>query len=327
LNTKIAKQRKDGKRRQLSSLFAFFAIFCLIPVAQSRPLCCPSPDMIRGSAFALAALTFCAALLPATAKSAKHNGIYFETKGKGPPVILVHGGQMDRRMWDFQFDLLSRDYHVIRYDIRGFGKSDVPTRPYSYADDQKSLMKHLGLEKASVVGLSLGAAIATDFAIAYPDSVQALVLVCPGLGGFKFDDKANDLRAITDAAREENFDKVAELWLQNPYMSVAMEHPDLRPKLRALSGDNAHCWLNNPLLIRRLTPPAAERLREIRAPTLVIDGARDVSDIHKIVAKLTADIPGAQKQVLNDCGHIAPMENPEAFNKLLLPFLAKNGTH
>ena len=284
----------------------------------------PYTEMIRSFVFGIAAITFSVQLCPATAKSGKHNGIYFEAKGKGPAVILVHGGQMDRRMWDFQFDRLAQEYHVIRYDIRGFGKSDAPTRPYSYADDQKALMKHLKVLKAAIVGLSLGAAIATDFAIVYPDSVNALVLVCPGLGGFKFDDKANDLRPILDAARDENFDKVAELWLQNPYMSVAMEHPALRPRLRALSRDNARCWLNNPLLIRRLTPPAAERLREIRAPTLLIDGARDVSDIHEIVAKLAADIPDAQQQVLKDCGHIVPMENPEAFNQLLFGFLRKH---
>jgi len=277
--------------------------------------------MIRCSLLTIVSLAFWATFSPANAKSGKHNGIYFETKGKGPAVILVHGGQMDRRMWDFQFDLLAKDYHVIRYDIRGFGKSDVPTRPYSYADDQKSLLKHRGLQKASIVGLSLGAAIATDFAIVYPDSVQALVLVCPGLGGFKFEDKANDLRAIGDAAREENYDKVTELWLQNPFMSVAMERPGIRARLTALSRDNAHCWLNNPLLLRRMTPTATERLKEIRAPTLVIDGGRDVSDIHKIVAKLSAEISGAKQQVLKDCGHIAPMENPEAFNKLLLEFL------
>jgi len=279
--------------------------------------------MIRRSLIAIASIILCA-FFSASAKSGKHRGIYFETKGKGPAVILVHGGQMDRRMWDFQFDLLAKDYYAIRYDLRGFGKSDVPSRPYSYADDQKSLMTHLGVQKAAIVGLSLGAATATDFAIVYPESVQALVLVCPGLGGFRFEDKANDLREIGDAAREENYGKVAELWLQNPYMSVAMERPELRERLRALSRDNARCWLNNPLLLRRLTPPAAERLREIRAPTLVIDGGRDVSDIHKIVSKLSTEIPGAQQQVLKDCGHIAPMENPEAFNKLLLELLKAN---
>jgi 3-oxoadipate enol-lactonase len=283
------------------------------------PIVLLSAGMIR-RCLVVIFIIVCAAF-PVEARSGKHKGIYFEAKGKGAPVILIHGGQMDRRMWDFQFDLLAKDYQVIRYDIRGFGKSDIPTRPYSYADDQKALLKHLGLQRASIVGLSLGAAIATDFAVVYPDSVRALVLVCPGLGGFRFEDKANDLRAVTDAAREENYEKVAELWLQNPYMSVAMEHENLRPGLRALSRDNAHCWLNNPLLLRRMTPPAAERLAEIRAPTLVIGGSRDVSDIHKIVAKLSAEIRGAQQQVLKDCGHIAPMENPEAFNRLLVEFL------
>jgi len=195
--------------------------------------------MTRRWLFAIVCIIVCAPFSPTSAKSGKHRGIYFEAKGKGPTVILVHGGQMDRRMWDFQFDLLARDYHAIRYDIRGFGKSDVPSRPYSYADDQKSLMKHLEVQRASIVGLSLGAAIATEFAIVYSESVQALVLACPGLGGFKFEDKAKDLRAIGDAAREEDYDKVAELWLRNPYMSVAMEHSDLRQRLRALSRQRA----------------------------------------------------------------------------------------
>src|SRR5262245_66693683 len=115
--------------------------------------------MIGGRLLAIVLIGLCAALAPASARCGQHNGIYFEAKGKGPPVILIHGGQMDGRMWGFQFDLLSKDYQVIRYDIRGFGKSDVPTRPYSYAEDHKSLMKHLGLQKASIVGLSLGASI------------------------------------------------------------------------------------------------------------------------------------------------------------------------
>lgn len=257
----------------------------------------------------------------AAATAGKHDGIYFEVKGKGPAVVLIHGGQMDRRMWDFQFDVLAKEYRVIRYDIRGFGKSDVPMRPYSYAEDMNDLLKHLRVPKASVFGLSLGAAIAMDFAILHPDAVEALVLVCPGLGGFKFEDKANDLRAVVDAARDGNYDKVAELWLQNPYIRVAMEHPELRTRLGALSRDNAHSWLNNPLLQRRMTPSAAERLGEIRARTLIVGGGRDVSDIHKIVAKLKSEIPGAKGHTLPNCGHIAPMEDPEAFNKVVLDFL------
>lgn len=244
-------------------------------------------------------------------------------KGEGPPVVLIHGGQMDRRVWDFQFHVLAQQNRVIRYDIRGFGKSEVPIRPYSHAEDLKALLKHLSERKASVIGLSLGAAIATDFAILYPDSVEALVLVCPGLGGFKFDDKANDFRLILDAARDEDPGRVAELWLENPYMSVAMEIPQIRASLRELSRDNAHGWLTNPLLQRRLNPPAAERLGRIRARTLVIGGGRDVSDVKEIVAKLRSEISGAEEQTFKDCGHIVPMEAPQKFNKLVLEFLQR----
>ena len=107
------------------------------------------------------------------------------------------------------------------------------------------------------------------------------------------------------------------------HMSVAMQNPALRDKLRQLARDNAHCWLNNPMLIRRLKPSASERLREIHVRTLVIGGERDVSDIHQIVARLAAEIPGAQKEVLPGAGHLVPMERPEDFNRLTLGFLPK----
>lgn len=252
-----------------------------------------------------------------------HRGIFFETRGAGDTVVFIHGGQMDRRMWDGQFDTFARHYKAVRYDIRGFGKSPAPTEPYSHAEDLRSLLQHLKIERASLVGLSLGAAIAVDFAILHPAKVEKLVLACPGLGGFRFNDKANDLRSIVEAARDEGPAKAAELWLQNPYMSVAMENKPLQSRLRRLSLDNGRCWLNNPVLQRHTKPAAAERLAEVKAPTLVIDGARDVSDIHEIVGKLSTEIKGATKVAIPDCGHIAPMEKPEKFNKLVLEFLAR----
>lgn len=193
------------------------------------------------------------------ADSGNFEGLYFEAEGQGEPVVLIHGGQIDRRMWDAQFEVFAKQYRVIRYDIRSFGKSDVPTKPYSDVEDLRSLLHHLQVEKASFVGLSLGAALSIDLALAHPESVRSLILVCPGLGGFPFKDKANDLRAVVEVAHDESYEKAAELWLQNPYMSIAMEQPALREKLRQLARENAHCWLNNPLLLRRSKPPAAER--------------------------------------------------------------------
>lgn len=267
----------------------------------------------------LAVLLICASSLSA----AKFNGLYYETKGRGHPVVMIHGGQMDRRMWDPQFDLFAKEYHVVRCDIRGFGKSDVPTKPYSYSDDLYAVLKHLHVEKACLIGLSLGSAIAIDFALVHPEMVDGLILTCPGLGGFQFSDEAST-RKIGEAARDESYERAADLWLEHAFMRPAMEQPALRDKLRKLAHDNGHCWLNNPLLLRRIKPAAAERLSEIRVPTLVLDGDRDIADIHRIADKLAAEIPGARKEVIRNAGHIANMEQPEQFNKLALEFLRRN---
>ena len=249
------------------------------------------------------------------------DGIYFEEKGSGPAVVLIHGGQLDRRMWDAQFDEFAKELRVVRYDLRGFGKSPPPKKAFSNEDDLARLMDRLKIKRARFVGLSLGAAVAVDFAITRSNRVEALLLVCPGLGGFPFQDPANNLEPVVIAARDESPAKAAELWLANPYMSVAMENPTLRLKLRLLAEENAHCWLNNPIMQRRLRPPANERLKEVGAKTLVIDGERDVSDIHRIVQKMEREIPGATKVVVKGAGHLVPMEKPEEFNRIALEFL------
>jgi pimeloyl-ACP methyl ester carboxylesterase len=257
------------------------------------------------------------------ALGAIYDGTYYESKGQGHALVLIHGGQMDRRMWDAQFERFAQTYRTIRYDLRGFGKSPPPVRPYSYAEDLRALLGHLRVVKAHVVGLSLGAAVATDFAIVHPESVSALVLTCPGLGGFQFTNKASNLQYIVEAARDESPEKAAELWLENAFMKPAMENPALRAPLRKLAYDNRHCWFINPVLLRRLKPAAAQRLSEVRAPALIIDGDLDVSDIHNIADKLSREIPTARKEVVHGVGHIANMEKPEEFNRLTLEFLSK----
>jgi 3-oxoadipate enol-lactonase len=254
----------------------------------------------------------------------QHKGIYYESNGRGEAVVLLHGGQMDRRMWDFQAKALSSEFRMIRYDLRGFGRSIPIKNAYSHVDDLNDLLTHLKVRKATLVGLSLGGAVAVDFAISYPDRVGGLVLVCPGLGGFQFQDKANDLRAVVEAARDRKHEQAAELWLANPYMAVAMEQPSLRPLLRRWTLENAQCWINNPLLQRRMEPSAAQRLRDVTAPTLIIGGGRDVSDIQKIIQKLGAEIPNASVSLLPTCGHLVPLEAPAEFEKLLLNFLRRN---
>jgi pimeloyl-ACP methyl ester carboxylesterase len=247
--------------------------------------------------------------------------LYYEMAGKGPAVVLIHGGNLDRRMWDSQFQLFARHFQVIRYDVRTYGLSDMPTHPFSDVEDLASLLRFLRIPRAHLVGLSLGGRISVDFALEHPDMVESLVLVGPGLSGFEWSRDQKQYEEMFRAAQASDVGKVAELWLKSPYMAPAMENPALAARVRELAIDNFRNFLGNPVLARAIDPPAIKRLDKIQAPTLIMVGARDVPDIHKIVALLTAGIPHARQAVVQGAGHMVNMEKPEEFNRLVLDFL------
>ena len=246
--------------------------------------------------------------------------LFYEVAGQGTPVVLIHGGQMDRRMWDPQFELFAKSFRVVRYDVRGYGRSATASLPYSDVDDLAALLDDLKIPKAHLVGLSLGGRIAIDFAVVHLERVASLVAVAPGLSGFPSDDDDAWI-ALWREAQEKGGEAAAEMWLKDPFMVPAMEHPELAPRLRQLAVDNARTWLSNPLLEKRLDPPAAKRLAEIRVPVLVVIGDRDVPHMQKVADRLAAEVKGAKKVIIPGAGHISNMEKPEEFNKAVLPFL------
>jgi 3-oxoadipate enol-lactonase len=250
--------------------------------------------------------------------------LFYEVRGAGPAVVLIHGGQLDCRMWGEQLDAFSQGYRVIRYDVRGYGGSPRPDLPYSDAEDLAALLDYLGVDKAHLVGLSLGGRIAVDFALAHPARVGSLTLAGPGLSGFEPPGGAeSDLRMweIIKAARDEGPDKATALWLKDPFMAPAMEQARLVPVLRKIARENAHCWLENPILQRPPKPAAATRLGEIKVPTLLVLGDRDVPQIRATVETLERGIRGAKKVSIPSAGHMVNMESPDAFNKAVLGFL------
>jgi 3-oxoadipate enol-lactonase len=250
--------------------------------------------------------------------------IYYEQAGSGAPVVLIHGGQMDRRMWDPQFESWSKSYRVVRYDVRGYGRSATATVPYSDVEDLLAVLDALAIPRAHLVGLSLGGRIAIDFTLSHPDRVASLVAVAAGMSGFEF--SAGNWPQQLRAAQERGAEAAAELWLEDPYMAPAMEHPDLAPRIRQLVLENAREWLSNPLLPKRLQPPAARRLAEIRVPTLVVVGDRDVPDMQKVASQLAAEVKGARKVVVAGSGHIVNLERPSEFDRAVLGFLAEHST-
>jgi len=249
--------------------------------------------------------------------------LYYEIRGSGDPVVLLEGGQLDRRLWDDQFEVFARSYRVVRMDVRGFGKSADVSGPYQSHEDLHGLLEALGIPRAHLVGLSLGGRIAIDFALTYPNMVSSLVLVGPGLSGFPWSDTKYEWgERINKAVVVHDTTAAVDAWLESDYMKPAATNSRTRDRVRALALANARVWLQ-PNAERPLSPPAYPRVGEIRTPTLVLIGSIDNADIHRIVNYLIARIRGAQKVVFEGAGHLPNIELPDEFNHVVLGFLSQ----
>jgi pimeloyl-ACP methyl ester carboxylesterase len=249
--------------------------------------------------------------------------LYYEVAGRGEPVVLLHGGLLDSRMWDAQWAPFAARFRVVRFDARGFGGSALTAAAFSNYEDLAALLDYLGVERAHLVGLSLGGQTAINFALTYPQRVSSLVLVGPGLSGFELagDDSGQRWWERVNAALAGDLAKATELWLADPFMAPAMEQPELARRLRRIAVENPQVWLANPILDRTPVPPAVGRVAEIKAPTLLVLGGRDLPVIKAIVELLQAKVAGAKRLDIPGAGHMVPMEKPAEFNAPVIEFL------
>jgi pimeloyl-ACP methyl ester carboxylesterase len=228
-------------------------------------------------------------------------------------------------MWDSQFAYFAQHYQVIRYDMRGFGQSSLPTGPYAHIDDLRALLDHLNLTSARLVGLSRGGSVALDFTLTHPQRVEKLVLVDTVLGGYRWSTEQRQLdQAVWEIARTEGLPAGKAAWLRHPLFAPALEQPAVAQHFAQMLNDYSGWHFLNRDLDQRLAIAAVQRLHEIHCPTLVVVGERDLADFLEIAEQLAAGIPGAQKIVLPSVGHMANMEAPDAFNATLLAFLSED---
>ena len=248
-------------------------------------------------------------------------GLYYEVSGSGEPVVLIHAFSVDRRMWAPQIAALERRFRVIRYDQRGHGNSAAPSAPYAAHDDLRSVLDALGVARATLIGLSAGSTLAIDFAIAYPDRVARLVLASPGLNGYVPASPLTWTQPVFQAAGAGDAEGAARLWADTPIMAVH-SGADAAATVKSLVMSNVRLWTYRTNPARQLTPPAITRLGEIRSPTLVILGERDLPHIREIAGLLVAGIGGARLVPVPGAGHIVNLDAPEAFNRAVDAFLA-----
>ena len=254
--------------------------------------------------------------------------ISYERTGSGIPVIFLHAGIADARMWEPQVAPFAEYFDVLRPDTRGFGKSELPPMRWSPVADLLALMDELHLKPAHLVGCSIGGGIAIDFALAHGERVSKLVLVGPGVGGANFSARYPELFAEVEAA-EKSGDQEAinraemHLWLDGPRRPHGYVRQPLRDLFLEMNGSNfASDWDSAPR--DDLNPPAAERLHEITAPTLVVIGDEDMPAIFDAADLLMEKVPHARKFVIHDAAHLPNMEHPEEFNREVLEFLLED---
>jgi pimeloyl-ACP methyl ester carboxylesterase len=244
--------------------------------------------------------------------------LYYEVVGDGLPVVLVHGTALDARMWDDQMPALAGIARVVRYDVRGFGRStrDAETA-YSHAGDLWQLLDHLEIDRALLVGLSMGGRIVVEATLAAPDRVRALVLLDALLDGVPWDPASErGIQAIGEGLRAGGLDEAKAAWLRHGFFVPAQRRPELARRLAEMVGDYSGLnWTSTDP--HEPHPRCIELLEAIDVPTTVVCGDLDVPCFREMADVLAAGIPGARKVAVADAGHMVNMEAPETVNTLL----------
>jgi 3-oxoadipate enol-lactonase len=257
--------------------------------------------------------------------TAEVNGasFHFELAGEGRPLVLLHAGICDGRMWGGQFDALARGRKVLRYDRRGFGRTTQGAGAFSHVEDLNALLSHLNLGRVTLAGCSQGAKIALDLALKHPGAVDSLVLVAPAVSGYAYEaPPPPQYEEIERADAAGDFERVNELelqiWVDGPRRSPGEVDRGVRELVREMN-------------LAALTSSAGEevpsgvsaagRLGEVRVPTLVVVGDLDTPQTLEAARALARGVPGARLEVIRGVAHLPNMERPEEFNRLVLEFL------
>lgn len=284
-------------------------------------------------------LTLCAVLFISMDGRAQKQGrvgvlrgsLYYEEQGSGEPVILIHGHSLDRRMWDGQFSELARRYRVIRYDMRGYGKSTPQTEnfQFTHAEDLIVLMDSLHIDKAHVIGLSLGGEVGADMVGWFPERVRSAVLVSGnlrltpgpsqpmrGAEAARYDEKIARNKAI-------GVDELKRRWFRRLMDMGGSRRERMRDALWIMI-EEWDAWQSYHKEVRTVAGlDAFARLKKNRPaiPVLIVEG-RAPGNHFSARPEMLKYLPKGRLKVIDDCGHMLNMERPAEFNKVVLDFLS-----
>lgn len=249
--------------------------------------------------------------------------IFYEAKGSGPALVMIHDGLLHRETWDAQFDEFSDARRVIRWDRRGYGRSDKPHAPFSNRDDLMAVFKHLDVSRATLMGCSSGSLLATEFALDHPEKVSGLILVGPIVSGFGFSEHFRTRGNRGVPGRDAPVEQEIHYWTSIDPWILAPESQAARETMRALLEANPQNLGGSRGLSLPPDQPTFKRLPRIKVPTLIVAGESDIPDVHTHIGVIHAAIEGSEHVVLTKSGHLCHLEVPGVFNQLVRDFLSQ----
>jgi 2-hydroxy-6-oxonona-2,4-dienedioate hydrolase len=257
-----------------------------------------------------------------------HAQIYYETAGKGTAFVMIHAGVADSRQWNNEFAYFAQKYQVVRYDLRGYGKSEPVDGEFSHMGDLVSLLDILGLhEPLIIMGCSMGGGLAMDFALTNPSRVKALIMVDAGPSGLELDVETPSKFADAEKAfNAGDLDLVAEIETQIWFDGMDRTSEQVNQTMRKLLYEMDRTALSHEMkqLGKRLPntqTPAFDRLQDLAMPVLIIVGAHDTPYILAAAEYMVKNIRSGRIIRIEDAAHLPNMDHPRAFQAAVSSFL------
>ena len=253
--------------------------------------------------------------------------LYCERAGAGDPLLLVHGGGGDRRFWDGQFEKLAETYDVVRYDLRGYGKSDNPVegQAYRHADDLHGLMLALGISRADIAGFSLGCQVAVDAYTVYPELFRSIIAAGPFISGHT--SPATD--ALFDAYiecgeifRRDGARAAADAFVNIPAYNPAHMDLQVKTEISGICRDYRWWWANHADPMQNVQPVATELLPNIQVPMLIVTAEYDATACREVADLLEQHVKVTKRVDFAGATHFMLTEKPADFNRALTQFIS-----
>jgi pimeloyl-ACP methyl ester carboxylesterase len=249
--------------------------------------------------------------------------IYYEECGTGDEaLVLLHDGVVHSAVWDDVWPSLCKEFHTIRYDRRGYGRSPAATGSYTETDDLFVLLRTLKVRHAMLVGSSHGGEVSIEFTLEHPGLVEQLVLVGAVVHGYPYSDHFLARGKATWMAIDNRNISAAITRIADDRYLTAANHPEARQRIRDLLNAAPQDLMHNDMA--RDVPSSLPRLHKILVPTLILVGDADIPDVHANAGAIETAIPNSRRIVVSDAGHLMYLEKPEVFVRLVTHFLEVN---